>query len=75
MASPFPGEKGPASDDRGPLFIRAIFIMAGIAIPVMVARVYARIKHRGKLAWDDYLMIVSLVSAFPRRLSTLVFVT
>lgn len=47
--------------------IQSVFIMAAVATPVLVARVWARIKHRGKLAWDDWLMILSLVSIFSRR--------
>ena len=57
------------------MLVRSTFIMAGIAIPVLVARVYARIKHRGKLSWDDYLMITSLVRIFRKDLEfvTLLF--
>ena len=42
--------------------------MDAIAIRVLVARVYARMKPRDRLAWDDYLVILSLVSMFHRRL-------
>jgi hypothetical protein len=75
MANMFPpGQQlPPVTDNRGPLVLRSTFIMAGIATPVLLARLYARKKRRGKLAWDDYLMAFSLVSIFPDRLSSLDF--
>ena len=44
------------------MLIQATWIMVGIATPVMVARVFARLKQMKKLHWDDYFMIGSLVS-------------
>ncbi len=73
MAQPFPGPMAPPSDTRGPLLIQCTWSMASIATAVLVARVVARIKHRGKLEWDDYLMILSLVSTFHGNRFTLIF--
>ena len=53
----------PRSDDRGPMLLQVQVALACIAAPVLSARVCACIKHHGRLRLDDYLMILSLVSA------------
>lgn len=53
------------------MLLQATWIMISIAIPFVIARVFARIKQLGRLGWDDYLMILSLVSTFKECISTL----
>lgn len=50
-----------ATEDRGPLFLQAIWIEAAIASLFVAARIFARIKIQGKLSLDDYLMVLALV--------------
>ncbi|KAI9846899.1 MAG: hypothetical protein M1837_003511 [Sclerophora amabilis] len=53
----------PPNDDLGPAMLEAIWIEAAIAIAVMMARLYARIRIVRQVSLDDYLMITSLVFA------------
>lgn len=63
MARQFEGQPlAPRSDTRGPMLLQATWIMAGIATPFLVSRLYARWNKIGGLGWDDYFMILSLVS-------------
>lgn len=56
-----------ATEDRGPLFLQAIWIEATIASLFVVARIFTRIKIQGKLSPDDYLLVLALVfSHLPR---------
>lgn len=57
-----------ATDDRGPLFLQAIWIEAGIASLFVAARIFTRIKIQGKLSPDDYLLVLALVFRRPVRL-------
>lgn len=50
-----------AIEDRGPLFLQAIWIEAAIASLFVAARIFARIKIQGKLSLDDYLLVLALV--------------
>ena len=50
-----------ATEDRGPLFLQAIWIEAAIASLFVAARIFARIKIQGKLSSDDYLLVLALV--------------
>ena len=61
MSSPWKGPKAPPSDTKGPGLLIAYGVMAGISGIILILRVVARIQHRGKLFWDDYLMILSYV--------------
>lgn len=66
MAYPNPvpeQQRPPPTETRGPMLIQATWIMIGISTPFVVARVCARRRQMKKLGWDDYLMILSLVSA------------
>lgn len=49
------------TEDRGPLFLQAIWIEAAIASLFVAARIFARIKIQGKLSLDDYLLVLALV--------------
>lgn len=50
-----------ATEDRGPLFLQAIWIEAAIASLFVAARIFTRIKIQGKLSPDDYLLVLALV--------------
>lgn len=50
-----------ATEDRGPLFLQAIWTEAAIASLFVAARIFARIKIQGKLSLDDYLLVLALV--------------
>ncbi|MCJ1343544.1 hypothetical protein MMC31_001739 [Peltigera leucophlebia] len=53
-----------ATEDRGPLFLQAIWIEAAIASLFVAARIFTRIKIQGKLSPDDYLLVLALLSGF-----------
>ena len=57
----------PPADDRGPLQLEASWIGVGIAVLVVTARIYTRVKIVRRLSLDDYLMVAALVSASLRR--------
>jgi hypothetical protein len=61
-------DRAPPTENRGPMLVRATWIITAIGLPFLVARVCARLKHVGRLSWDDYLMILSLVSMIPGSL-------
>jgi hypothetical protein len=49
------------------MVLESTWIMVGIATPVMIARVCARLKQMKKLGWDDWFMISSLVILLKRK--------
>lgn len=76
MSNPFAGQQyAPPSDTRGPMLLQATWIQTGIATPFLVARVYARWRQMGRLGWDDYLMILSLVSTASGNIRSLLIGT
>jgi hypothetical protein len=68
MAAPVPGQQlPPPTENRGPMVLQSTWVMVGIATPVIIARVCARLKQMKKLGWDDWFMILALVSLLKRK--------
>ena len=61
MSRPWPGPKGPPTDNRGPQVEKVLLTMTAFAIVFVGLRIFTRIKYKGKLFWDDYLMSMAMV--------------
>lgn len=51
----------PPNANRGPMLIRAMWSMNGVAITIVILRFYTQLKVIRKLSLADYLMVVALV--------------
>lgn len=58
-----------SQDNRGPLVLQLMWIIAAIAIIVVAARFYVRYAYLNKIRMDDWLMLTSLV-CLPESLSS-----
>lgn len=63
VKEPYPGW---AEEDNGPLLMGVMGAMAGLATVFVVARIYSRLISLGRLKFDDYILIISVVSSSPR---------
>ena len=59
VEEPYPGW---AEEDKGPLLLGVMGTMTGLALVFVVARVYCRLISLGRLGFDDYILILSVVS-------------
>ena len=62
VEEPYPGW---AEEDNGPLLLGVMGAMTGLAIVFVVARIYSRLISLGRLGFDDYILIIAVVSPPP----------
>jgi hypothetical protein len=62
VEEPYPGW---AEEDNGPLLLGVMGAMTGLAIVFVIARIYSRLILLGRLGFDDYILIISVVSSSP----------
>lgn len=53
---------------RGPEILAICGTAVGLALLVVMMRIWVRIGIIGKMGWDDYFMIAAMVSTFVRLL-------
>lgn len=66
-----PGYEAWAAENKGPLILGVTSALTLFAMVFVVGRTYSRLLSVGKLAVDDYIVIVCLVRASPSHLGTL----
>jgi len=58
FVEPYPGF---SNETNGPLIVAVTTALTGLATLFVIARIYSRIISAGKIALDDWIMIVSIV--------------
>ena len=58
FVEPYPGF---SAENKGPLIVIVTATLTALALLFVVARVYSRLLSAGKLAVDDYIVILSIV--------------
>ena len=56
------GYRMPSNDDLGPLALRTIWTLLSISTVVILARLVVKYKTTRRIYWDDFLMVLALVS-------------
>ncbi len=59
---PYPGF---ADENKGPLIVVVTATLTAIALLFVIARLYSRLLSMGKIAIDDYIVILSIVGLPP----------
>lgn len=49
-------------DDKGPMVLRTVWVLISISTLVVLARIYTKVRKTHRLYWDDFLMMLALVS-------------
>jgi hypothetical protein len=60
IEEPYPGW---AQENNGPLLLGVMGAMTGLTIVFVVGRIYSRMISLGRLGFDDYILIISVVSS------------
>lgn len=55
----------PPDINQGPMMLRAVWIMTGIAAVIVILRLYVQLRIIRKVGLSDYLMILALVGQLP----------
>ena len=58
FVEPYPGF---SNENKGPLIVVVTATLTALALLFVVARVYSRLLSAGKLAVDDYIVMLSIV--------------
>lgn len=62
FAEPYPGF---SDESKGPLIVVVTATVTAVALLFVMARIYSRLISVGKLAVDDYIVILSIVCSLP----------
>lgn len=62
FVEPYPGWAG---ENKGPLILTVTGTLTGVAGLFVVGRIYSRLISQGRLAIDDYIVVICIVSASP----------
>jgi hypothetical protein len=71
FVEPYPGW---AEESKGRLILGVTGAMTGLAFLFVSARIYSRMISLGRLGVDDYILIISIVSASARTRQAIQFV-
>lgn len=56
------GPQTPSSANKGPMINAVVWIGAGVALLLVLLRLFTRAKIVGKVGLDDYVMVFAMVS-------------
>lgn len=62
-------------DNLGPLTLRTLWTLLGISTVFIFARLVVKCRTTRRIYWDDFLMVLALVSSISRRMQETVLLT